>query len=560
VSNNDKDAGAKRLPQGFMDALIGYALDPTQWEQVARELDERGDALSTLDPAAFLGVLSRAEALAFQLRNEPEQARAQIQCPFVLLDRHAAPITTSDQIATLADYLHVDEKSLTFVNDRTRSEFSQALEALRSGDTTQVLVELRDKDGQGHYAYLVEADNLPSAIQSISPNVAFGLLVAEQQSGDRVRALLQSSFHLTSAESGLAMRLASGLALKEAAQALGISTNTARNHLQSIFEKTAINRQADLILMLTQLNVLLSVIGDVDRTTSTEPDYPPHQFVVVPTAGAPGRRVAYRQYGTGPKSIIYFHESASSSRLLPGTAQLADRLGLTIIAPERPGSAFSDPVERYDFSTTASDVAHLLGELDIDRVGLIGFISGGAHALATASHLGDRAAHLMLVSARGPSVYAPDDQGPLAVLRRRLLQQPWLLSTFFNILRNRAGAETNARLLKNIYGGVSKDLELLEQRADILDHIVGCTLENMTVSAAGIAGEVRCFADPTPVDLAAITAPITIWHGSKDQVAPLAELRDALGDLDFDLREFEERGSLILYDHWEEILERLANG
>ena len=54
-------------------------------------------------------------------------------------------------------------------------------------------------------------------------------------------------FNLTKAETALAMELANGLSLEEAAEVLNIRRNTARAHLRSIFSKTGVRRQTELV-------------------------------------------------------------------------------------------------------------------------------------------------------------------------------------------------------------------------------------------------------------------------------------------------------------------------
>ncbi|WP_371185540.1 helix-turn-helix transcriptional regulator [Thalassotalea maritima] len=54
-------------------------------------------------------------------------------------------------------------------------------------------------------------------------------------------------FDLTPAETALSMQLANGLSLEEAAEALGVRRNTARAHLRSIFSKTGVRRQTELV-------------------------------------------------------------------------------------------------------------------------------------------------------------------------------------------------------------------------------------------------------------------------------------------------------------------------
>jgi DNA-binding CsgD family transcriptional regulator/PAS domain-containing protein len=64
-------------------------------------------------------------------------------------------------------------------------------------------------------------------------------------------------FNLTKAETALAMELANGLSLEEAAEVLNIRRNTARAHLRSIFSKTGVRRQTELVRLLLNSVVAL---------------------------------------------------------------------------------------------------------------------------------------------------------------------------------------------------------------------------------------------------------------------------------------------------------------
>jgi DNA-binding CsgD family transcriptional regulator/PAS domain-containing protein len=69
---------------------------------------------------------------------------------------------------------------------------------------------------------------------------------------------LSRLFGLTPAESLLASELGRGASLEEAAAHLGISRNTVRSQLQSVFMKTGTNRQGDLVRMLLSSAAALS--------------------------------------------------------------------------------------------------------------------------------------------------------------------------------------------------------------------------------------------------------------------------------------------------------------
>ncbi|QYY33107.1 MULTISPECIES: helix-turn-helix transcriptional regulator [Cupriavidus] len=69
--------------------------------------------------------------------------------------------------------------------------------------------------------------------------------------------VVRKLFDLTPAETALALVLADGLTLDEAAVELGISKNTARAHLRAIFSKTGVTRQATLVRTLLSSVVAL---------------------------------------------------------------------------------------------------------------------------------------------------------------------------------------------------------------------------------------------------------------------------------------------------------------
>lgn len=555
-----KSDSTDALPAGFIDALIGYALDPTAWEAFAQALNRDGQKIEALDPTQLLTTLSQAETLAWQLRGESGQQNSYVGCHYFLLDNNACIVEASEQNGSLSNYCSIEGESLTFIDPASAAEFDQALAAVTARKQRHALVSLHGTGTTSRYGYMVAADDLPAAFNLQNKNVDAGFLIAPSSTSTQATRVLQTSFGLTPAESEICQHLNSGLQLKQIAKALNISPNTVRNQLQAVFEKTKINRQGDLILMMTQLQVILSVIaGPADPTAelvSTD-QYPQHQFVIISRGDKP-RRLAYRTYGEGEKTVIYFHESVGCSRLLPGTEALASQLGLKLIAVERPGTGFSDPVDQYTFETTSADIEDLMNALSINEVSLLGFLAGAAHALAAAARLRSRVKHLMLVSGRGPAGYNHADGGSITALRQHLSKQPWLLTTFFNILRSRATESTNRALIRRFYCSADSDKRFFAANPEVLEHMVKASLESLVVSASGIAGEIRCLTHPEKIDLNTISASVSVWHGEDDTLSPLDNLLAELKGLDFELRVFGNHGSAVFYQYWEEILQQLT--
>ncbi len=81
------------------------------------------------------------------------------------------------------------------------------------------------------------------------PSVALFIRDAERKS-EASREMVRRLFDLTPAEASLALALANGLTLDEAADTLHIRKNTARAHLRAIFSKIGVTRQTTLVRVL----------------------------------------------------------------------------------------------------------------------------------------------------------------------------------------------------------------------------------------------------------------------------------------------------------------------
>jgi len=81
------------------------------------------------------------------------------------------------------------------------------------------------------------------------PSVAL-LIRDPERRAEASRETVRRLFDLTPAEASLALALADGLTLDEAAERLSIRKNTARAHLRSIFSKIGVSRQTTLVRVL----------------------------------------------------------------------------------------------------------------------------------------------------------------------------------------------------------------------------------------------------------------------------------------------------------------------
>ncbi len=81
----------------------------------------------------------------------------------------------------------------------------------------------------------------------LEPAAAAAVFIGAEQDEEEAAQAMAAAFGLTPAETRLLESLLAGHTLAETAMARGVAITTAKTHLDSIFQKTGVNRQAELI-------------------------------------------------------------------------------------------------------------------------------------------------------------------------------------------------------------------------------------------------------------------------------------------------------------------------
>ena len=159
----------------------------------------------------------------------------------------------------VADEMIREGDGLRLVNGALRAdvaaenrELQRLVRQALNGGTPAVVnaISITRKSARGKLGVLIRS--LPDAGSSKTkrrPSVALFIRDAERKS-EASREMVRRLFDLTPAESSLALALANGLTLDEAADGLNIRKNTARAHLRSIFSKIGVTRQTTLVRVL----------------------------------------------------------------------------------------------------------------------------------------------------------------------------------------------------------------------------------------------------------------------------------------------------------------------
>lgn len=138
--------------------------------------------------------------------------------------------------------------------DRTR--LTQLIDAATGADADPAaLAPVRIRHAEGRHGLLMRAVRLKRGRElfaRLRPVAMLVLIDLDGRSAD-VSADLRSGWGLTPREAELAMLLGEGRRIDQAAASLGISEQTARHHLKAIFRRLEIDRQTDLVRLITRL-------------------------------------------------------------------------------------------------------------------------------------------------------------------------------------------------------------------------------------------------------------------------------------------------------------------
>lgn len=140
------------------------------------------------------------------------------------------------------------------------------------------------------------------------------------------------------------------------------------------------------------------------------------------------RQLAYAEYGDpNGHPLLYFH-GGGSCRLEPLLLgdEVFSRLGLWVIAPDRPGIGQSDFQAKRGFSDWVKDVETLADALRLEKFSVLGISAGGGYAAACAAKIPKRLRAAVIAS--GAWQMDTRDKLPKANRLRWILmkQFPWL--------------------------------------------------------------------------------------------------------------------------------------
>lgn len=175
----------------------------------------------------------------------------------IVIDEHGAVLRTNRVAETILaerDGLRISQQGLHAEHPAEDRELQRliraALEAADTGPGVPEALSVTRRSGRASLGVLVRSIPLGPLSEGRHRPAAVAYIRDPERKLHLSQKLIRHLFGLTAAEANLALLLADGLTLDEAARQLNIRKNTIRAHLRSIFAKTGVRRQATLVQQL----------------------------------------------------------------------------------------------------------------------------------------------------------------------------------------------------------------------------------------------------------------------------------------------------------------------
>ena len=243
-----------------------------------------------------------------------------------------------------------------------------------------------------------------------------------------------------------------------------------------------------------------------------------------------GRRVGYRLLGADARPALLYMHGTPSSRAEVGDYEpgLLEERGICAVAVDRPGYGATDPLDDLDLLARTKDAMAVAGHLSMAQFAVQGTSGGGPYALASAVLMPDQVQAVILTSAGG---HIGEDGGldgmPEAIAEG--WRQEWRDPDGARDRLEAAMAELRGQPLAGMRKLTSTwpadERDWVEKNSEA---VAEDTAEAARQGGVGWWLDGQAAGRPWPFDLAEVRAPIHVFHGDTDSLAPLSILRRSL--------------------------------
>ncbi|MEM6501614.1 MAG: alpha/beta hydrolase [Cyanobacteria bacterium P01_C01_bin.89] len=247
------------------------------------------------------------------------------------------------------------------------------------------------------------------------------------------------------------------------------------------------------------------------------------------------RQLAYAEYGDPSGQAVFYFHGGGTSRLEPLLLgnEVFVRLGLHIIAPDRPGIGRSHFQPNRGFSHWPKDVTFLADALGLDKFSVLGVSSGGGYVAACAAKIPHRLRSAAIAS--GAWEFTARDllghkRWDLLLVSLLVKYFPWLYRASMKLTQRSLNAPP-LKLLKTLKKTLpTADYTVLEAPGRLQQSCEALN-EGLRSGTRGTAWDLQLYFKKWDFSLDEIKVPLTLFYGENDRNVPLGLVKEIVATL-----------------------------
>jgi pimeloyl-ACP methyl ester carboxylesterase len=271
-----------------------------------------------------------------------------------------------------------------------------------------------------------------------------------------------------------------------------------------------------------------------------------------------GRQLSFSEIGDPNGTPVFaFHGTPGSYRMFGPMEAAARRLGVRLIAPDRPGYGHSDYVSGRRLLDWPRDVVAIADFLGIAKFGVFGLSGGGPHAAVCAHQLAPRLLGAAIVCGIAETLTSEDARGMmpmnrlLSALARRSQWFAWPIFALLTLGLRFFGPQLMRSMTRQLPAPDRLVLEQPAVRAAFLEEGRRAPRTNARATAQDFA----LFTRPWGFRLEDIAIPVDVFCGELDINVPVAHGRKQADRIpNAKLHYFADAAHLLIFEHLDEVL------
>lgn len=241
-----------------------------------------------------------------------------------------------------------------------------------------------------------------------------------------------------------------------------------------------------------------------------------------------GRLLGFADYGDpAGADVVFFHGQVGSRLMGRSLESDARRLGLRIVAPDRPGLGFSDFRPARAIADWPADVLELAAQLGIDRFAVMAAAAGAPYALACAWKVPERIRATVLA---GPALSvpmthpSPDTPALQRVLSRSAVWAPWTTRPAMTLLGELSRRSPEQMLVRMQESAGEADRPAFD-RPEIRAMLTHSMAETFRSGPRGAAHDLRLVTNDWGLPFGEVSLPVDVFQGDADMEVTPSDVR-----------------------------------